>query len=182
MVRAKEWLSPFFCDFMPPYGGKKEVEMKRLNRIPALLLLMMLVCTAACGRKEQNADDMANSMTETSQAAGETHTDAVLPENETGSTGINGSNLGTTGETATETMEETAGGNSTANESSGIIDDTGNVIDDAGEAVGNAADDAGNAVENAADNVGNAVQDVIDGAGDVVKDAADGVKDMTDTR
>ena len=155
--------------------------MKRLNRIPALLLLMMLVCTAACGRKEQNADDMANSMTETSQAAGETHTDAVLPENETGSTGINGSNLGTTGETATETMEETAGGNSTANESSGIIDDTGNVIDDAGDAVGNAADDAGNAVENAADNVGNAVQDVIDGAGDVVKDAADGVKDMTDT-
>ena len=161
--------------------------MKGLKKFPALLILMMLVCTAACGRKEQNADDMANSMTGTSQAADETHTDAVLPENGNGETdGINGTNLGTTGETTTETMEETAGGNSTANESSGIIDDTGNVIDAAGAAVGNAADDAGNAVENAADNVGNAVQDVIDGAGDVVKDAAegvsDGVKDMTDNR
>ena len=167
-----------------PSGGKKEVEMKRLRKIPALLILMMLACTAACGRTEQNADDMANSMTETSQAADETHTDAVLPENETGETsGINGSNLGTTGETATETVGETAGGNSTANESSGIIDDTGNVINDAGDAVGNAADDAGNAVRNAADDAGNAVNDVIDGAGDVVKDAAegvsDGVKDMT---
>ena len=52
------------------------------------------------------------------------------------------------------------------------VPDTGNVIDDAGNAVKNAADDAGNVVN-----------DVIDGAGDVVKDAADGVadgvKDMT---
>ncbi|HJC25206.1 MAG TPA: hypothetical protein H9761_16135 [Candidatus Eisenbergiella merdavium] len=168
--------------------------MKRLNRIPALLILMMLVCTAACGRKEQNADDMANNMTETSQVADETNTDAVFPENETGETdGINGSNLGTTGEPATETMDETAGGNSTANESSGIIDETGNVIGDednaAGRtdnAAGNAASDAGNAVENAADDAGNAVKDVIDGAGDVVRDAADGVaegvKDMTGTK
>ncbi len=168
--------------------------MKKLNRIPALLILMMLVCTAACGRKEQNADDMANNMTETSQVADETNTDAVFPENETGETdGINGSNLGTTGEPATETMDETAGGNSTANESSGIIDETGNVIGDednaAGRtdnAAGNAASDAGNAVENAADDAGNAVKDVIDGAGDVVRDAADGVaegvKDMTGTK
>lgn len=156
-----------------PSGGKKEVEMKRLRKIPALLILMMLVCTAGCGRKQQDANDMADGMMETTQAADETHTDAVLPEHETGgNSGINGSSLGTTGETATETVEETAGGNSTANESSGIIDDTGNVIDDAGNAVKNAADDAGNVVN-----------DVIDGAGDVVKDAADGVadgvKDMT---
>ena len=168
--------------------------MKRLRKIPALLILMMLACTAACGRKEQNADDMANNMTETSQVADETNTDAVFPENETGETdGINGSNLGTTGEPATETMDETAGGNSTANESSGIIDETGNVIGDednaAGRtdnAAGNAASDAGNAVENAADDAGNAVKDVIDGAGDVVRDAADGVaegvKDMTGTK
>ena len=180
---------------------EKEVGMKRLNRffsgrlqrrLPVLLTLLLLAGTAACGRKEQDEDDMVNGITETSQAADETAGGTVSEEQETA--GINGSGLGTTGRpagetmeeaaegTTHETMEETAGGNSTANESSEIIDDTGNIADDAKDAV----HDAGSAVENAADHVGDAVKDVIDGAGDVVKDAAegaaDGIRDMTGSR
>ena len=170
--------------------------MRRLNRFfagrlrrgrPVLLTLMMLAGTAACGKKEPDADDMANGMTETSQDADVLPGGTVSGEAENGEDdGINGSGLGTTGrpagETAQEAPEETAGGNSTANESSEIIDDTGRVTDGAQDAV----KDAGNAVENAADNVGDAVKDVIDGAGDVVKDAAegaaDGIRDMTGSR
>ncbi len=115
------------CGGSADFGSaRKEVSVKEPKQIlsrPALLflLLMTLVCMAACGKQEQDPEDMAERMT--------------------------------------ETAEETNGGNSTARESSDILDDAGNVV------------------EHAAEDTGDAVKDVIDGAGNVIKDAADGISD-----
>ena len=81
---------------------------------------MMLASTAACGKNEQDANDMADNRVESSQAAEWDNTADAQKEtagsNHTDTAGINGTHNGTTG------------GNSTATDSDTILDDALSLI------------------------------------------------------
>ena len=146
--------------------------MKSYLRTVVILVFALALSTATtgCAGCGNNTDPNKKDMVESAPAVEASET---VPEENT---------------LATETFPAasepvTDGGNSTANDIQGTIDENnftidengnrfdangnrvdenGNIIDDAG----NIISDAGNAVGNVVDNVGNAVNDVVDGIGE----------------
>lgn len=123
----------------------------------ALALSIVITGCAGCGN---DTNKNTNDMVESTPAVDTRET--IVPEESTLAT-----------ETFPASEAATDGGNATANDITGTVDENGNHVDESGNIIddaGNIINDAGNAIGNAADNVGNAVKDVVDGVGNGVRD------------
>lgn len=151
--------------------------MKKPGKLfPLFLLCCMLIFATGCGtnKNNQNQDDMANNASQD-----RTENNQVGENNaQTGTEAFdaNGANDNLNNSATTNGNQNNTG---TMNDNDNITNDTGNMLDDAGDAAGNIIDDAGNAVGDVVDDIGNGIQDMTDDVTDHTNNT--GVSNQTDT-